>query len=134
MGLGKTLQTISYFAHLKDHQPQIPTAGPHLVVVPLSVLFNWVAEMKKFCPTLRILRLHTNNSTESARLRDVINAADSYDVLITTYEMIKGSMEVTMRRILWTSMVLDGAWHSVAWHLDILFMVPRICCSSSLLF
>lgn len=106
MGLGKTLQTISYFAYLKDHK--LSRAGPHLVVVPLSVLFNWVAEMKKFCPTLRILRLHTNNSNESARLRDVINAADSYDVLITTYEMIKGSMEVTMRRILWTSMVLDG--------------------------
>ena len=108
MGLGKTLQTISYFAYLKDHK--IPQAGPHLVVVPLSVLFNWVAEMKKFCPSLRILRLHTNNSNESVRLRDVINAADSYDVLITTYEMIKGSMEHTMRRILWTSMVLDGTY------------------------
>lgn len=108
MGLGKTLQTISYFAHLKDHK--LPAAGPHLVVVPLSVLFNWVAEMKKFCPSLRILRLHTNNASESVRLRDVINAADSYDVLITTYEMIKGAMEVTMRRILWTSMVLDGEW------------------------
>jgi SNF2 family DNA or RNA helicase len=107
MGLGKTLQTISYFAYLKENH-HISKAGPHLVVVPLSVLFNWVAEMKKFCPTLRILRLHTNNSTESIRLRDVINAADSYDVLITTYEMIKGSMEVTMRRILWTSMILDG--------------------------
>lgn len=107
MGLGKTLQTISYFAHLKD---RALSSGPHLVVVPLSVLFNWVAEMKKFCPSLRILRLHTNNSRESARLRDVINAADGYDVLITTYEMIKGSMEVTMRRILWASMVLDGKW------------------------
>ena len=87
--------------------------GPHLVVVPLSVLFNWVAEIKKFCPSLRILRLHTNSTAETSRLRDVINAAESYDVLVTTYEMVKGPMEVTLRRILWSSVVLDGEMMSI---------------------
>jgi SWI/SNF-related matrix-associated actin-dependent regulator of chromatin subfamily A member 5 len=53
MGLGKTLQTITFFAHLKDIR-KIP--GPHLVVVPLSILFNWMSECRKFCPSLRLIR------------------------------------------------------------------------------
>lgn len=56
MGLGKTLQTITFFAYLKEMRQE---GGPHLVVVPLSVMFNWITELKKFCPTLRVLRAHT---------------------------------------------------------------------------
>ena len=39
MGLGKTLQSISFIAYMV-HVRKLP--GPHLVVVPLSVLFNWM--------------------------------------------------------------------------------------------
>jgi SNF2 family DNA or RNA helicase len=53
MGLGKTLQTITFFTHLKDIRN---ISGPHLVVVPLSVLFNWISECRKFCPSLRLIR------------------------------------------------------------------------------
>lgn len=56
MGLGKTLQTITFFAYLKEMRNE---GGPHLVVVPLSVMFNWITELKKFCPSLRVLRAHT---------------------------------------------------------------------------
>lgn len=55
MGLGKTLQTITFFAYLKAVRGE---GGPHLVVVPLSVMFNWVTELKKFCPSLKVLRAH----------------------------------------------------------------------------
>ena len=37
MGLGKTIQTIGYIAHLKYVKN---LSGPYLVVVPLSVLSN----------------------------------------------------------------------------------------------
>ena len=57
-GLGKTLQSISFVAHIA-HTARLP--GPHLVVVPLSVLFNWISEFKKFCPSLKVLRLHSND-------------------------------------------------------------------------
>jgi SNF2 family DNA or RNA helicase len=39
MGLGKTLQSIAFIAHMAVVQKQ---SGPFLVVVPLSVLFNWM--------------------------------------------------------------------------------------------
>ena len=105
MGLGKTLQTISFFTHLKDVK-NIP--GPHLVVVPLSVLFNWMSEIKKFCPTLRVLRLHTNSVDEKRILAKRLQATDEYDICLTTYEMVKN--QGTQRALMvmhWRSIVLD---------------------------
>jgi SWI/SNF-related matrix-associated actin-dependent regulator of chromatin subfamily A member 5 len=104
MGLGKTLQTIAFFAHLKDVRK---IQGPHLVVVPLSVLFNWMSECKKFCPSLRVIRLHTSSaekSTEGAKL----SRTDEYDVCVTTYEMIKlPGLQAALSRMHWRSVVLD---------------------------
>jgi hypothetical protein len=38
MGLGKTIQTIALICHLAEHRGNW---GPHLIVVPASVQFNW---------------------------------------------------------------------------------------------
>jgi SWI/SNF-related matrix-associated actin-dependent regulator of chromatin subfamily A member 5 len=84
-----------------------------MVVVPLSVLFNWALELRRFCPQLKVLRVHTNSSNEQKRLREILNTftdtskRPQYDVVITTYEMIKGKMENAFRRVMWRSMVLD---------------------------
>ncbi|PAK71530.1 hypothetical protein B8W95_13885, partial [Staphylococcus pasteuri] len=44
MGLGKTAQVIALLAHLKaTGEP-----GPHLVIVPSSVLDNWMREFSVF--------------------------------------------------------------------------------------
>ena len=48
-GLGKTLQTIAllgYMVLMRD----VP--GPHVVIAPKSTLSNWVAEFKRWCPSL----------------------------------------------------------------------------------
>ena len=42
MGLGKTVQTISLLAHLASEHG---VWGPHLIVVPTSVLLNWECEL-----------------------------------------------------------------------------------------
>lgn len=105
MGLGKTLQTISFFAHLKDVKK---ISGPHLVVVPLSVLFNWMSECKKFCPSLRLLRLHTNSSVDRSDQVQKLGRIDQYDVCITTYEMVKMTGTANaLKRVHWRSIVLD---------------------------
>ena len=44
MGLGKTLQSISFMAHMKH---ELNESGPFLVVVPLSVISNWLAELER---------------------------------------------------------------------------------------
>ena len=68
MGLGKTIQTISMLGYLK-HTCGI--GGPHLVVAPLSVLSGWMKEFKKWCPSLRAVRLHSSDATERDRLKKV---------------------------------------------------------------
>ncbi len=50
MGLGKTLQTISLLGYMKHCRGK---SGPFLVIVPKSTLANWMAEIKKWVPTLR---------------------------------------------------------------------------------
>jgi SWI/SNF-related matrix-associated actin-dependent regulator of chromatin subfamily A member 5 len=46
MGLGKTLQTISFLAALKWERH---VSGPHLVVVPLSVMSSWLSGGRGVC-------------------------------------------------------------------------------------
>ena len=103
MGLGKTLQLISFFAFLQESKG---LHGPHVVIVPLSVLFNWVQECKKFCPSLRLIRFHSNSSKEAIELKKQIRETSKYDVCITTYEMIKAN-ENFFTTISWRTIVLD---------------------------
>lgn len=65
-GLGKTIQTIAFFAHLRENG----VWGPFLVVAPLSTLSNWVKEFQRCVAracvpshlTLRSLPLHLAHS------------------------------------------------------------------------
>lgn len=57
MGLGKTIQTIALLAHLACEKGEW---GPHLIVVPTSVMLNWEMEIKKWCPAFKILTYFGN--------------------------------------------------------------------------
>lgn len=52
MGLGKTIQTIALLAYLACEQG---IWGPHLIVVPTTVILNWEIEFKRWCPGFKIL-------------------------------------------------------------------------------
>ena len=87
MGLGKTLQTIAFLAHLKFDKG---IGGPHLVICPLSVLSSWMTELKRFCPSLNAIKLHSSDPEERKRLVGALNAGThDFDVVVTTYEMAK---------------------------------------------
>lgn len=43
MGLGKTIQTLGFLAHLKGKGLD----GPYLVIAPLSTLSNWISEISR---------------------------------------------------------------------------------------
>eukprot|EP00746_Dinoflagellata_sp_MGD_P164449 gnl/MRDRNA2_/MRDRNA2_93079_c0_seq1.p1 gnl/MRDRNA2_/MRDRNA2_93079_c0~~gnl/MRDRNA2_/MRDRNA2_93079_c0_seq1.p1 ORF type:complete len:1047 (-),score=205.85 gnl/MRDRNA2_/MRDRNA2_93079_c0_seq1:46-3186(-) len=106
MGLGKTLQSITLLGYLKTVRE---CKGPHLVVAPLSVLATWCSEMKKFCPSLRLVRLHSASPKERGRLKsEVLNNTDEFDVVATTYEMCK-SMQTILQRIFWNYLIVDEA-------------------------
>ncbi|KAJ7544012.1 hypothetical protein O6H91_09G061600 [Diphasiastrum complanatum] len=106
MGLGKTLQTISFLGYLKFERN---IGGPHLVACPLSVLSSWMGEFKRWCPELRVLRLHSSDKNERERVRrDLLRDATSFDVVVTTYEMLTSSnMKSLLSRIHWRCLILD---------------------------
>ncbi|KAH0571493.1 SNF2 family helicase [Spironucleus salmonicida] len=51
MGLGKTVQIITYFLHIAETQG---TFGPFLVIAPNSLLNNWIQELKRFSPDFNV--------------------------------------------------------------------------------
>lgn len=64
-GLGKTIQTIAFLAHLYEHG----ITGPFLVVCPLSTLANWISEFERFTPDIPVLLYHGSPS-ERADMRE----------------------------------------------------------------
>ena len=82
MGLGKTLQTIAFLAYLKFER-KLP--GASLVICPLSVLSTWTNELKRWCPALRTVKLHSSDPAERERLKQIVlDGIGSYDVVVTT--------------------------------------------------
>ncbi|KAJ8613507.1 hypothetical protein CTAYLR_002183 [Chrysophaeum taylorii] len=107
MGLGKTIQTIALLSYLKFTRK---LAGPSLVVCPLSVLASWMVECRKFCPPLRVVKLHSSDVQERERLRrDVLRNPENFDLVCTTYEMAKSPAMATALAggTWWRYVVLD---------------------------
>ncbi len=84
MGLGKTLQTIVFLQYLKTKNSKIP---PTLIVAPTSLIFNWQAEIKKFCPTLKTLSFTGANRMEHK------DSFAKYDIILSTYGSLLNDIE-----------------------------------------
>ncbi|KAH6709224.1 SNF2 family N-terminal domain-containing protein [Leptodontidium sp. MPI-SDFR-AT-0119] len=104
MGLGKTIQTIALLAHLAcEHE----VWGPHLVIVPTSVMLNWEMEFKKWCPGFKILTYY-GSQEERKRKRLGWKTDDAWNVIITSYQLVIQDQQVFKRRR-WHYMILDEA-------------------------
>jgi len=79
MGLGKTVQVLALLAARRAARG----AGPSLVVVPKSLVFNWKQEAARFTPRLRVL-----DHTGLLRARDASVVA-KHDVILTTYGTLR---------------------------------------------
>ncbi|KAI4105980.1 MAG: hypothetical protein L6R37_002441 [Teloschistes peruensis] len=105
MGLGKTIQTISLLAHLAvEHH----IWGPHLVVVPTSVMLNWEMEFKKFLPGFKVLTYYGNQEERKQKRQGYVNHSDKWNVWITSYQLALKDDQVFKRRR-WHYMILDEA-------------------------
>ncbi|KAL7273027.1 swr1 complex component [Rhizina undulata] len=104
MGLGKTIQTIALIAHLACEKE---VWGPHLIVVPTSVMLNWEMEFKKWAPGFKIL---TYYGTKEQRLEKRKGWFDNnlWHVCITSYQLVLQD-QVTFKRRNWHYLILDEA-------------------------
>jgi E1A-binding protein p400 len=64
MGLGKTIQTIALLAHLACEKG---IWGPHLIIVPTTIIINWEIEFKRWCPAFKILSYYGNQKERKAK-------------------------------------------------------------------
>jgi helicase SRCAP len=106
MGLGKTIQTIALLAHLACEKGNW---GPHLVIVPTSVLLNWEMEFKKWCPALKILTYY-GTTKERKEKRTGWTKFNTFHVCITSYKLAVQDHTVFKRKR-WQYVILDEAHH-----------------------
>jgi hypothetical protein len=99
MGLGKTVQVI---AHLVLEMESERLDRPALIVVPTSLVFNWMDEFARFAPTLRCLDLTgSKRSVERNKLPGAHAIVISYALLLNELARLE-DMEFSM-------LVLDEA-------------------------
>lgn len=87
MGLGKTAQVISFLNQIV-HQDE---RRPHLIVVPSSVLTNWMREFETFGSGLRVFKYHGPQKERVGQQIELKSYREEYDVVITTYDMASGA-------------------------------------------
>jgi superfamily II DNA or RNA helicase len=96
MGLGKTVQAIAVMMTRAAE-------GPVLVVAPTSVCGNWEAELTRFAPSLKPLRL-----AETGDRGETLKSLGPGDVLIASYGLLARE-EDRLATISWAMAVLDEA-------------------------
>lgn len=104
MGLGKTIQTISLLAYLACEKHNW---GPHLIVVPTSVLLNWEMELKRFAPGFKVLTYYGSPQQRKEKRRGW-NKPDAFHICIVSYQLIVQDQN-SFKRKRWEYMILDEA-------------------------
>jgi len=79
MGLGKTVQTLALLQKEKESHGDEAGLPTSLIIMPTSLIYNWLSEAGRFAPGLQIL-----NYTGTNRSRDA-SEFSGYDVVISTY-------------------------------------------------
>ncbi|MEY8000056.1 DEAD/DEAH box helicase [Clostridium sp. Mt-5] len=82
MGLGKTFQAIAFLLSNPGSRS--------LIVVPTSLVYNWIHEFEKFAPDMRVAAINGSKKEREELLKNM----DKCDVIITTYNMLKRDLEI----------------------------------------
>ena len=103
MGLGKTVQVLA----LLSLAIRGGDTGPHLLVLPASLIGNWQAEMARFAPGLTVLVAHPSALPGKALAALPAERYGEVDVVLTSY----GSLTrlPALRETRWSIVVLDEA-------------------------
>ncbi|MFK7884155.1 MAG: DEAD/DEAH box helicase [Phycisphaerales bacterium] len=104
MGLGKTVQMIALLQHERA-VAEDKKVDPTLLVVPMSVIGNWVKETERFAPEIRVLVHH---GPERLQGEAFVEAAKAHDLILTTYALVHRDREI-FEVVPWGRMVLDEA-------------------------
>lgn len=117
MGLGKTLQTIAALLHCYSGnskpvvnkkpiqlslfeepavvvEPINTDVAPSLIVMPTSLVYNWLNELQKFTPQLSV---YTHTGTNRLRDDDFLKKAGGFQLVLTTYGTVRQDIDFLSR-------------------------------------
>ncbi len=100
MGLGKTIMVLALLAGRRDRVGSDP--APSLIVVPRSLVHNWMDEAARFTPALRVM-----DFTASARARGTLTFGAT-DVVLATYGTLRRDA-VQLKDVAFDYVILDEA-------------------------
>ena len=86
MGLGKTLQVISLLAWAAGKKDD---KRPSIVVAPTSLVYNWMSEIARFAPDLRVLVSEGSQSQRAQGIARLLAPDCDVDIYITSYPLIR---------------------------------------------
>lgn len=110
MGLGKTVELLALFSlHPQPSSPpesfdyylgeKVKTTHATLIVAPSSLTKQWLSELEKHAPCLRVMH-YTGLSQSSREYTDKANALieklRSHDVVVTTYSVLTSELDYAM--------------------------------------
>ncbi|GMK44111.1 helicase SNF [Paenibacillus glycanilyticus] len=102
MGLGKTIQSIAFLLSCLPEIREIEQ--PAIIVTPASLMYNWLSELKKFAPEIRVVIADGTRPERAAKLRSL----KGIDVVITSYPLLRRDVELYVQRFYHT-VILDEA-------------------------
>lgn len=108
MGLGKTIQVLALLLHERQSSANASSPeriAPTLLFAPMSVLFNWEAEVNKFAPSLKA---HVHHGALRLSGQEFLQLAQNVDLIITTYNLGYRD-EQLLSSMPWHRIVLDEA-------------------------
>jgi superfamily II DNA or RNA helicase len=100
MGLGKTIQTLALLQKHKEDTEAANGKSTSLLIMPTSLIYNWMNEAKKFTPQLKLM-VHTG-----AFRYKTPEVFANYDVVVTTYGISRIDIEL-FKSYLFDYVILD---------------------------
>ncbi len=99
MGLGKTIQTLALLQKEKERNNSSALNLVSLIIMPTSLIYNWINEASKFTPQLKILVFTGLRNKE-------IKSFEGFDVVITTYGITRVDIDI-FKQVYFHYIILD---------------------------
>jgi hypothetical protein len=100
MGLGKTVQVIALLNYVRSKKDE-----KTLLIIPASLIGNWMNELIKFAPSLKYYIIHSSENKNIGK--EDRSFLGEHDLFITTYAMIVKSEWI--KEVKWDLLILDEA-------------------------
>ncbi|KAG6003689.1 hypothetical protein E4U21_001797 [Claviceps maximensis] len=105
MGLGKTLEILALILlHSRSNSPTqddgvpdgVASTGATLIVTPGSLRQQWISEIARHAPGLRVKHYKGRNKISDADETAVVDDLCGYDVVITTYSVLSAELHYAL--------------------------------------